>query len=170
MAYNKRMKKTASRSKKQPVRGAARKNTPRRRPATVTARKKPASKPATRKPAVRKPVTRKPAARKPATRKPAKRTAAKSSPERRKQTQATTGRFQPGDRFYVTEQQRRTSQAKRAKFEARGIAPHDFTVGGFDMESDLRKEQKRKKGKAVVGARRARAAQARRHDTHRRAR
>lgn len=66
----------------------------------------------------------------------------------------------PGNRYYVTEQQRQKSYIKRAKMEARGVAPHDFTVGGFDMQSDLRKEQKRKKGKAVVGARRARARQA----------
>ena len=66
----------------------------------------------------------------------------------------------PGNRYYVTEQQRQKSHMKRAKMEARGVAPHDFNYGGFDMQSDLRAEQKRKKGKAVVGARRARTRRA----------
>lgn len=70
------------------------------------------------------------------------------SPEPLKQSRATTGRFKPGDRYYVTEQQRRRSQGKREKFEAMGVTMG--VVPGMQDDAFYRKkDQKRKKGLAA---------------------
>ena len=121
----------------------------RKSPARKTAARKPvARKPAARKPVARKPVARKSATRKPATRKPANRSAAKTSSP---QSHPTVSRFQPGDRYYVSEQQRRESLKAREEYVARGNTLGVYP-GMMGEAWDQKKDAIRRRGLAANSA------------------